>query len=109
MADDAAVAASTTRAANAARHLSPGTAKPAPAPSAAPAAKRAPRAASPAKPPETLPEGKARTTFQLVRPQGSAKCTAANGRLEIRLPRDFSAIDRRRLEAAVASLLDQID
>ena len=50
VADDAAVAASTTRAANAARHLSPGTAKPAPAPSAAPAAKRAPRAASPAKP-----------------------------------------------------------
>ena len=66
-------------------------------------------ATTPAKPPEKLPEGKAKTTFQLVRPQGSAKCTAANGRLEIRLPRDFSAIDRRRLEAAVASLLDQID
>ncbi|MBA4491623.1 ParB N-terminal domain-containing protein [Paracoccus sp. S1E-3] len=66
-------------------------------------------AVTPARAPENLPEGKARTTFQLVRPQGSAKCTAANGRLEIRLPRDFSAIDRRRLEAAVASLLDQIE
>ncbi|WBU55228.1 ParB N-terminal domain-containing protein [Paracoccus sp. SCSIO 75233] len=55
------------------------------------------------------PAGKAKTTFQLVRPQGSAKCTAANGRLEIRLPRDFSTVDRRRLEAAVASLLDQLD
>lgn len=55
------------------------------------------------------PAGKAKTTFQIARPQGSAKCTAANGRLEIRLPRDFSAVDRRRLEAAVAALLDQID
>jgi ParB family chromosome partitioning protein len=53
--------------------------------------------------------GKAKTTFQLARPQGSAKCVAANGRLEIRLPRDFTAVDRRRLEAAVAGLLDQID
>lgn len=52
---------------------------------------------------------KAKTTFQLQRPQGSAKCTAANGRLEIRLARDFSTVDRRRLEAAVASLLDQIE
>ncbi|WP_299908458.1 ParB N-terminal domain-containing protein [uncultured Paracoccus sp.] len=56
-----------------------------------------------------VPAGKAKTTFQLTRPQGSAKCTAANGRLEIRLPRDFSTVDRRRLEAAVASLLDQIE
>lgn len=54
-------------------------------------------------------QGKAKTTFQLARPQGQAKCTAANGRLEIRLPRDFSAVDRRRLEAAVAALLDQIE
>lgn len=52
---------------------------------------------------------KAKTTFQLQRPQGSAKCTAANGRLEIRLARDFSTVDRRKLEAAVASLLDQIE
>lgn len=52
--------------------------------------------------------GKARTSFQLPRPQGTAKCVAANGRLEIRLPRDFSTVDRRKLEAAVASLLDQI-
>ncbi len=52
---------------------------------------------------------KAKTTFQIARPQGSAKCTAANGRLEIRLARDFSAIDRRRLEAAVASLLEQLE
>lgn len=52
---------------------------------------------------------RAKTTFQLRRPQGSAKCTAANGRLEIRLPRDFSTVDRRKLEAAVAAMLDQIE
>ena len=69
----------------------------------------APGAKDAAKPAPLPPSGKAKTTFQLVRPQGSAKCTAANGRLEIRLPRDFSALDRRRLEAAVAALLDQLD
>lgn len=60
-------------------------------------------------PAPSTPAAKAKTTFQIARPQGSAKCTAANGRLEIRLPRDFSAIDRRRLEAAVASMLDQLE
>ena len=60
------------------------------------------------KPPKRI-TGNAKTTFQVARPQGSAKCTAANGRLEIRLPKDFSTVDRRRLELAVAALLDQID
>lgn len=57
----------------------------------------------------TVPAGKAKTTFQIERPQGSAKCTAANGRLEIRLPRDFTALDRRRLEAAVRAMLESLD
>lgn len=65
---------------------------------------------TPAKPkPSLQPAAKAKTTFQLQRPQGSAKCTAANGRLEIRLPRDFSTVDRRKLEAALAAMLDQIE
>lgn len=62
----------------------------------------------PADQPAEPPSGKARTTFQLPRPQGKAKCTAANGRLEIRLPRDFTSVDRRRLEAAIVRLLDDI-
>ncbi|CAM3315246.1 ParB N-terminal domain-containing protein [Paracoccus nototheniae] len=65
----------------------------------------APRPAAPV--PQS--QAKAKTTFQLSRPQGTAKCSAANGRLEIRLARDFSTIDRRKLEAAVALLLDQIE
>ncbi|MTH64188.1 ParB/RepB/Spo0J family partition protein [Paracoccus shanxieyensis] len=64
---------------------------------------------TPAAKPAPLPAGKARTTFQIQRPQGSAKCTAANGRLEIRLARDFSALDRRRLEAAVRQMLDNLE
>lgn len=53
--------------------------------------------------------GKAKTSFQLDRRQGRAKCTAADGRLEIRLTRDFSTIDRRRLENAVRKMLDELD
>ncbi|WP_417270827.1 ParB/RepB/Spo0J family partition protein [Celeribacter sp.] len=52
---------------------------------------------------------KAKTTFQIARAQGKAKCTAGAGRLEIRLDRDFSTIDRRKLESAVRSLLDEIE
>ncbi|MTH79953.1 ParB/RepB/Spo0J family partition protein [Paracoccus aestuariivivens] len=64
---------------------------------------------APRQPAANVPVGKAKTTFQIARPQGSAKCTAANGRLEIRLARDFSTVERRRLEVAVAKLLDQIE
>ena len=67
---------------------------------------------------ETFPAGKvsrpqaprkAKTTFQIERPEGAAKCTASNGRLELRLPRDFSAVDRRKLEGAVRKLLDELE
>lgn len=54
-------------------------------------------------------EGKAKTSFQIDRHDGRAKCTAANGRLEIRLSRDFTMIDRRRLELAVAAMLDTLE
>lgn len=51
---------------------------------------------------------KPRVTFDVPRAEGPAKCTAANGRLEIRLPIDFSTMDRRRLEDAVRRMLDQL-
>lgn len=54
------------------------------------------------------PAARAKTTFQLASPLGAAKCTAANGRLEIKLDRDFSALDRRKLEAALIRLLGDI-
>ena len=54
------------------------------------------------------PAGRAKTTFQVASRLGAAKCTAANGRLEVKLDRDFSAVDRRRLEAALTRLLDDL-
>lgn len=66
--------------------------------------------AAEAKPAPKRPAGgKAKTSFQIDRQEGRAKCTAADGRLEIRLPRDFTTIDRRRLEEAVRNLLDDLE
>ena len=52
---------------------------------------------------------KAKSSFQFDRPEGRGKCVAAAGRLEIRLERDFTTIDRRRLERAVKAMFDQLD
>jgi ParB family transcriptional regulator, chromosome partitioning protein len=52
--------------------------------------------------------GRAKTSFQIDRPEGRARCTAAAGRLEIRLDRDFSTIDRRKLEIAVRRMLEEL-
>ncbi|TQS73638.1 replication protein [Rhodobacteraceae bacterium] len=62
-----------------------------------------------AKRPAKPRSGKARTVFQVPSRTGQAKCTASNGRLEIRLDRDFSTLDRQRLEQALRQMLDQLD
>ena len=49
---------------------------------------------------------KTKTTFHIGSSVGQVKCTAGPGRLEIKVDRDFSSIDRARLERAVASLID---
>lgn len=61
--------------------------------------------------PKPTPPGavKAKTSFQMRRPQGQVKCVAGAGRLEIRLDKDFSTVDRRKLEMAVQALLDKLD
>lgn len=59
----------------------------------------------PAKP-ATKRAGGTKTTFHIRSAAGQVKCTAAMGRLEIRVDRDFSAIERRRLELAIAALVD---
>ncbi|EAR51886.1 replication protein, putative [Oceanicola granulosus HTCC2516] len=64
------------------------------------------RGVAPAPAPDASKPSKARTSFQFDHPAGRARCTASNGRLEVRLERDFSTIDRRKLEAAVQKLLD---
>ena len=50
--------------------------------------------------------GGTRTTFHIRSAAGQIKCTAAQGRLEIRVDRDFSSIERKRLEQAIAALVD---
>jgi len=47
-----------------------------------------------------------KTTFHITSTAGQVKCTASHGRLEIKVDRDFSAIERARLEHAIASLID---
>ncbi len=59
-------------------------------------------------PPRARPARKARVTFDVTHARGAAKCTAANGRIEIRLPVDFSTMDRRRIEEAIRLMLDKI-
>ena len=53
--------------------------------------------------------GRTRTTFNLSTSRGHVKCTAAEGRLEIKLDRDFSTMDRARLERAIAALVDGLE
>jgi ParB family transcriptional regulator, chromosome partitioning protein len=66
------------------------------------------RAPPPVRPtPRTKAVGK--TTLKLARPEGLAKCTAADGKVELRLDRDFSVIERARLEQAVEAFLDALD
>ncbi len=47
-----------------------------------------------------------KTTFHISSRAGQVKCTASPGRLEIKVARDFSSIERARLERAIASLID---
>jgi ParB family chromosome partitioning protein len=54
------------------------------------------------------PSGRAKTTLRVTTSGGEMKCLASNGRLEIRGATDFSAVDVRRLEAAVAALMDAL-
>jgi ParB family chromosome partitioning protein len=55
------------------------------------------------------PPRKAKTVFNIARPEGTVKCTATAGRLELRLAKDFSTIDRVKLEQAIRQLLTQIE
>ena len=51
---------------------------------------------------------KAKTTFQISRPDGIAKCSASNGRIDLQFDLDFTRLDRGKLEAAVARLIDML-
>lgn len=61
------------------------------------------KAAKPASSPR-----KAKTTFQISSPGGIAKCSASNGRLDLQLDLDFTRLDRGKLEAALARLIETL-
>ena len=43
------------------------------------------------------------------RPEGQARVTASDGKLELRLERDFSAIPRARLQQGIEAFLAALD
>lgn len=51
---------------------------------------------------------RAKTTFQVGGSKGVAKCSASNGRIDLKYDLDFTRIDRRKLEQAVAQLLKDL-
>lgn len=55
------------------------------------------------------PATRGKTTLRLPMAGGEVKCTAVPGRVELRLDRDFSVVDRDRLEAAVAAFFAALD
>ena len=67
--------------------------------------------------PEVSPQGKpargrpakrGKTTLRLPLAMGDVKCTAAQGRVELQFDRDFSTVDRARLEAAVEAFFQTL-
>jgi ParB family chromosome partitioning protein len=59
--------------------------------------------------PERHATARRKTTFHIGSRAGQVKCTAGPGRLEIKVDRDFSSIDRDRLEQAIATLIDGLE
>ncbi|EEX12181.1 ParB domain protein nuclease [Citreicella sp. SE45] len=58
------------------------------------------------------PSGKnaaAKTTLRCTVPAGTVRCAARDGKVELQMERDFSSIDRHRLEAAVAAFMAALD
>ncbi|MEJ2021718.1 MAG: ParB/RepB/Spo0J family partition protein [Maritimibacter sp.] len=70
------------------------------------AAEGQPEEVAPARKGRGKASGETKTTFHIRSGAGQIKCTASAGRLEIKVDRDFSSIDRGRLERAIASLVD---
>ncbi|NRB16297.1 MAG: ParB N-terminal domain-containing protein [Rhodobacteraceae bacterium] len=51
----------------------------------------------------------AKTTLRCTVPAGTVRCLARNGRIEMAMEKDFSTIDQRRLESAIAAFFEALD
>ena len=50
-----------------------------------------------------------KTSLRLSRPEGQARVTALDGKVELRLDRDFSAISKARLQQGIERFLEALD
>lgn len=71
------------------------------------ALKSAPKASP--KPKGSSANAAAKTTLRCTVPAGTVRCAARDGKVELAMERDFSSIDRHRLEAAVAAFMAALD
>lgn len=55
------------------------------------------------------PKSVSKTSLRLGRPEGEARVTASEGKIELRLNRDFSAVSRARLQEGIEALLASLD
>lgn len=55
------------------------------------------------------PAKRGKTTLRLPLAGGEVKCTAAAGKVELQMDRDFSTVDRHRLEAAIEAFFAALD
>ncbi len=51
----------------------------------------------------------AKTSLRIPRPEGEARVLASDGRIELRLNRDFSALPKSKLQAGIEALLKALD
>ncbi|SPF81768.1 ParB/RepB/Spo0J family partition protein [Pseudoprimorskyibacter insulae] len=61
------------------------------------------------KPAAIASTGAAKTTLRLNVPAGTVRCSARKGKVELMMDRDFSDVDRHRLEQAVSAFLAALD
>lgn len=60
---------------------------------------------------ETVERKKAvsKTSLRMTRPEGEARVTASDGKIELRLDRDFSALSKADLQQAIEALFQSLD
>ncbi len=59
--------------------------------------------------PDSRPVSTAKTSLRLARPEGEARVIASDGRIDLRLDRDFSSVSKARLQAGIEALLRSLD
>ncbi|MEM6594462.1 MAG: ParB N-terminal domain-containing protein [Pseudomonadota bacterium] len=60
--------------------------------------------------PQAAPKSsRAKTSLRLARPEGEARVLATDGRVELRLERDFSQVPRAKLQGAIEAFLAELD